>query len=111
MERTKMIGILKCMGENNFNLRMIFIYLGGYIAMSGILYGNIIGILLCLVQKYFGIFKLPVESYYVSSVPISINIIYLLLVDIISIIVIYVALVLPSYVITKIKPAQVVKYE
>ena len=63
LERTNMIGILKALGATNINIRRIFIYQSGFLISKGLLWGNIIGILICLIQFYFHPFKLDQSSY------------------------------------------------
>lgn len=111
LERTQMIGILKSLGANNWSIRKIFLYNAAYLIGRGLLWGNGIGLTLLLLQKYFGIIKLNPESYYVNEAPVDINLFYLLLLNIGTIVVCLVVLLIPSYIITKITPSKSIRFE
>jgi lipoprotein-releasing system permease protein len=111
LERTQMIGILKSLGANNWSIRKIFLYNAAYLIGRGLLWGNGIGLTLLLLQKYFGIIKLNPESYYVNEAPVDINLFYLLLLNIGTVLVCLVVLLIPSYIITKITPSKSIRFE
>lgn len=111
LERTQMIGILKSLGANNWSIRKIFIYNAAYLIGRGLLYGNIIGIGLLLIQKYFGIIKLNPESYYVNEAPVDINLLFILALNVGTILVCLIVLLIPSYIITKITPSKSIRFE
>lgn len=73
LDRTRMIGIYKTMGASNIQIRKIFLYIATYLMTVGLFWGNVIGIGLALTQKYFKVFKLPPETYYISHIPINIE--------------------------------------
>lgn len=111
LERTQMIGILKSLGANNWSIRKIFIYNAVHLIGRGLLYGNCIGIGLLLIQKYFGVIKLNPESYYVNEAPVDINLIFILLLNIGTVIVCSLVLLIPSYIITKISPSKSIRFD
>ncbi|QBZ97601.1 ABC transporter permease [Flavobacterium sangjuense] len=111
LERTQMIGILKSLGANNWSIRKVFLYNAAYLIGRGLLWGNLIGIGLLLLQKYFGIIKLNPESYYVNVAPVDINLFYILLLNIGTIAICLVVLLIPSYIITKITPSKSIRFE
>jgi lipoprotein-releasing system permease protein len=111
LERTQMIGILKSLGANNWSIRKIFIYNAAYLIGRGLFYGNLIGIGLLLIQKYFGVIKLNPESYYVNEAPVDINLGYILLLNIGTVLVCLLILLIPSYLITKISPSKSIRFE
>ena len=111
LERTQMIGILKSLGANNWNIRKIFIYNSFYLITKGLFWGNLIGISLLLLQKYFGIIKLNPESYYVNEAPVDINIFYILLLNIGTVAICLLVLLIPSYIITKISPSKAIRFD
>jgi lipoprotein-releasing system permease protein len=110
LERTQMIGILKSVGANNWTIRKIFLYNATHLIVKGLLWGNSIGVGLLLIQKYFGIVKLNPENYYVTTAPVDINLFYLLLLNIGTVLVCLIVLLVPSYVITKISPVKAIKF-
>lgn len=111
LERTNMIGILKSLGMPNWNVRKVFLYNALNLIIKGLVIGNIVGIGLCLLQLQFGFFKLPEESYYVSEVPIQLNLYSIIILNIGTLIVCFLMLILPSYVITKISPVKAIRFD
>jgi lipoprotein-releasing system permease protein len=111
LERTQMIGILKSLGANNWTIRKIFLYNALHLILRGLFWGNFIGIGFLLIQKYFGIIKLNPESYYVNVAPVEINLLYIALLNIGTVLVCLVILLIPSYIITKISPAKTIRFD
>ncbi|MBE0663951.1 MAG: ABC transporter permease [Bacteroidales bacterium] len=111
LERTHTIGMLKAMGYESWNIRKVFLIVAGNIAIKGILWGNFAGLALAFAQKYFGIIKLSQESYYVSVVPIEINFVYLLLLNIGTLIISVLVLLIPSAIISAITPVKAIRYD
>jgi len=110
LERTTMIGTLKALGAKNVSIRKIFLYTAANLIGKGLLWGNVIAIVLCLVQQQFGIITLPQESYYVSTVPINLNIFHLLLLNAGTLLVCMVILIIPSFIISKISPVKAIRF-
>ena len=110
LERTNMIGLLKALGATNKSVRKIFIYNASYLIGKGLLWGNIIGISIALIQYHFGIFKLDQSAYYVSVIPININILHIVLLNLGTMICCLLMLLLPSLVISKITPVKAIQY-
>ncbi len=111
LERTQMIGILKSVGANNWSIRKIFLYNAAYLIARGLLWGNAIGIGMLLIQKYFGVIKLNPESYYVNVAPVDINLFYILLLNIGTVVICLLVLLIPSFIITKITPSKSIRFE
>jgi len=111
LERTNMIGVLKALGARNLSIRRIFLYNAAYIIGKGLLYGNIVGISICLLQSYFGIIRLPQESYFMSVVPINLDVIHIVVLNVSTLIVCTLMLLLPSFVITRITPVKAIRFD
>lgn len=111
LERTQMIGILKAVGANNWMVRNIFLYNAGYLILRGLLWGNLIGIGVLLIQKYFGIIKLNPENYYVTEAPVSISILYILLLNLGTVLICLLVLLIPSHIVTKISPVKAIRFD
>jgi lipoprotein-releasing system permease protein len=58
LERTQMIGILKALGSSDWSIRKIFLYNAAFLIFRGLLWGNLIGLGVLLIQKYFKIIPL-----------------------------------------------------
>lgn len=108
--RSNFIGLLKSMGASNWYIRKIFLYQAGFLIGRGMIYGNIIGITLCVIQQQFGLFPLNAEVYYLSEVPIQLNLLHIVLLNAGTMIVCISALVIPSMVISRIQPAKSIKF-
>ena len=111
LERTQMIGILKAMGANNWNVRKIFLYNAFYLIARGLFWGNLIAISLLLIQKFFGVVQLNPENYYVNEAPVSIDLFHILLLNAGTIVVCLLVLLIPSYIITKISPVKAIRFD
>lgn len=111
LERTQTIGVLKALGANNWSIRKMFLYNASYLILRGLFWGNVIGLSILLLQKYFGIISLDPETYYVSEAPVYLNVAYVLLLNVGTLILCLLMLLVPSYIITKISPAKAVKFE
>lgn len=111
LERTQMIGILKALGANNWTVRKIFLLNATHIVLSGLIWGNLIGITFLIIQKYFGIIKLDPTQYYVTEVPIYLNAFYIIGLNVLVVLICYIILIIPSYLITKISPVKAIKYQ
>jgi lipoprotein-releasing system permease protein len=111
LERTNMIGILKSIGATNWSVRKIFLYHSFFLISKGMLWGNFIGLSLCTIQYFTGIVPLDPEAYYVATVPIYFNWLYIILLNVGTLIASLLMMIGPSYLITKINPAKIIRYE
>lgn len=111
LERTQMIGILKALGANNWSVRKIFLYNAFYLIVRGLLWGNLIGISLLLIQQQFGVIQLNPENYYVNQAPVYLNWGYILLLNLLTVTVCFLVLLIPSYIITKISPVKAIRFD
>ena len=111
LERTTMIGILKALGARNSTIRHTFLWFATFMIGRGLLWGNILGFGLVLLQKYLGIVKLDPATYYVSTVPVEINLPLILLLNIATLLISIFVLVAPSFLISHIHPAKSMRYE
>ena len=110
LERTQTIGMLKAMGANNWSIRKVFLYNASYIIIKGLCIGNVIGIVLLLLQKYFELVQLDPETYYVSTAPVVINPWHVLILNVGTLILCLLMLLIPSIIITKITPTKAIKF-
>ena len=110
LEKVSLIGILKSMGATNIKIEKIFIYLSSMLIIRGLLLGNLLGLGLLFIQKYFGIIKLDPESYYLSVVPVKINFIHILFLNLGTALMIVLMMFLPARIISKISPSKSIKF-
>lgn len=111
LERTNMIGVLKALGADNASIRKIFLTFSVFLIGKGMLWGNIIGLSVCLVQYFFRPLRLDPVTYYINTVPIELNIGWLLLLNVGTLLVSVLMLVGPSYLISHIHPAKSIRFE
>ena len=111
LERTTMIGVFKALGARNTTIRHMFLWFATFIIGRGLLIGNAVGIGFALLQKYLGVVKLNPATYYVSTVPIELNVPALLLINVLTLVVSVFVLIAPSYLISHIHPARSMRYE
>lgn len=110
LERTNMIGILKALGAQNQSIQKIFLYNAAYLIGKGLIWGNVIGIGIAVLQKQYGIFKLDKAQYYMSQVPININFFHILLLNIGTLLCCLLMLIIPSFIVSKITPVKAIRF-
>jgi len=111
INRTNMIGILKALGAANSSLRRIFLLQAAYIIGLGLIFGNCLGITLCIIQDQFSPITLDPASYFVDAVPINLKIIHLILLNVGALILTLLMLILPTGIISKMSPAKTIKFD
>ncbi len=110
LERTSMIGLLKTMGASDQFVRHVFLVHSSRILLIGMALGNFIGIAICIVQQSTGFAKLPAESYYLSTVPIDLSLLNILLINAGTLLLWFLMLLIPTSLINRIVPAKAIKF-
>jgi len=110
LERTNMIGILKALGMSNSAVRGVFFHVSVNLLARGLLYGNLAGIGLCLLQLYFHPFGLNADIYYLDRVPINFNLWHVLLVNLGTILCCLLMMFLPTVILTRITPIRAIRF-
>ena len=111
LERTQTIGVLKAMGATNTKIRNVFLHFAGFIIVRGLLIGDVVAIGLLLIQQKYGLIHLDPANYYVETVPVEINLWAIVLVNVGTLVLTTLALVLPSYMVSRIQPSKAIKFE
>jgi lipoprotein-releasing system permease protein len=111
LERTQMIGILKALGSSDWSVRKVFLYNAMYLIGVGLFWGNFIGIGLLLIQKYFKLFPLNPDTYYVTEAPVYLDLGYILVLNTGTFALCLLMLLIPSYIIAKISPVKAIRFE
>ena len=111
LEQSQLIGTLKALGSQNWHIRKVFIYHSLYLILKGIFWGNLIGLSFCWVQKKFEILELDKSTYYMSYIPVDLNFIHILLLNIGTFTLCWLMLIIPSYLISKINPIKAIRFE
>ncbi len=110
LERTNMIGILKALGTSNVSVRKIFMYQSAYLTLVGLLWGNLFGLGICLAQKYLNLMPLDPASYYLDTVPINLNLVHILLLNLGTMLITFLFLLIPSMIIARISPDKSIRF-
>lgn len=111
LERTQMIGVLKALGNQNWSIRRIFLYNAAYLIGKGLFWGNLVGLGLLLIQKYFGVIRLNPETYYVNEAPVYISVPAWLFINVGTLLLCLLMLLIPSYIVSKISPVKAIKFD
>lgn len=111
MERTQMIGILKAMGASNGLVRGVFINNGINLITRGLVWGNVLGLLLCYLQYQFKLIPLNAHDYYISYVPVSWHWDVIIFLNVLMFVVVTAILLLPTIIISRINPIKSIKFD
>ena len=110
LERTRMIGVLKAIGARDLSVQKIFLYKGTFIALTGILFGNILGLGFCWLQEKYGLISLPEEMYYISQAEVRVIWWQVFLVDAGTLLVCFLILIIPTFIIRRIQPVKAIQF-
>jgi len=111
LERTQMIGVMKALGARNATVRRTFLWFAVFIIGRGLLWGNIAGIGIVLLQQQTGIVSLDPQTYYVSQAPMELNLALIALLNVATLLISIFVLIGPSYLVSRIHPARSMRYE
>ena len=111
LERTSTIGLLKAMGASNGLIRSIFLRRSCRILLIGMAIGNVVGIGLCLIQRFTNVISLSPESYYLSAVPIELNIWHIIALNVGTMVLWVLMLLLPTMLINNVRPSKSIRFE
>ena len=111
LERSRMIGILKALGQKNWGIRKIFIYNAIWIMAIALCIGNTLGIGLAWLQKQTGFLKLDEQNYYLSEVPVKFDLLSIMSINIGAVIIVALVIILPTYLVTKVSPIKILRFD
>jgi lipoprotein-releasing system permease protein len=110
LERTRMVGVLKAIGAADRFIQQIFLYHGATITLSGIMLGNVFGLLICWLQQRYGFIKLPEDAYYISQAVVKLEWWHIVLVNAGTFLVCFLVLMIPTLIIRRIQPARAILF-
>jgi lipoprotein-releasing system permease protein len=111
LEKTNMIGVLKALGSEDQTIRRVFLYQAAYLIMKGLIWGNLIGIGLAIIQLKTGIISLDPSLYYIKMVPVNLEFVHIIMLNAGTMIAIILMLLIPSQLITRITPVKAIRYD
>jgi lipoprotein-releasing system permease protein len=111
LERTKMIGILKAVGATDNQIREMFFFRGMAITLKGLVIGNVVALGFCALQYYFRIIPLDPENYYMDRVPIAWSTSVMVLLNVATLLASILAVLVPTYMIARIKPMVAIRFD
>lgn len=111
LERTNFIAVMKSLGASNRQLRRVFLCFAAMLVGRGMLWGNVLGLGVALLQQQTGLFQLDAATYYVDAVPVQIPWLLILLLNVATLCITLLVLILPSYLVSRIQPARVMRFE
>ncbi|MFN0013372.1 MAG: ABC transporter permease [Saprospiraceae bacterium] len=111
LERTTMIGILKALGETTGRIRQVFLYHAAVITLSGMFWGNLLGVGFCYLQDRYKFITLNEADYYLAYAPVHLNWLPLLVINLGTLAITLVFLLLPSYVVSRLSPVRAIQFK
>lgn len=103
------IGLLKSLGMTDRSIASVFLRTSSSVILKGMAAGNILAFLFCVIQNATHVIGLDPENYFVSFVPVNINVMQVLAADVVSYLVIMLLLLLPCLFISGVDPAKTVR--
>lgn len=111
LDKTALIGMLKALGYKNANLRKLFLYLSAGLIGKGMVWGNVLAFFLGALQYCFHIVRLDPVAYYMDTVPVNFNLWYALWLNIGVLVVSVAMLIVPTMLISHIRPIKAIRFE
>ncbi|MDE6289981.1 MAG: FtsX-like permease family protein, partial [Muribaculaceae bacterium] len=111
LDKKRFIGLIRALGASNGKVRQVFIYLALRVAVIGMLIGNVLIVLALIIQERLHLFKLDASSYYIDFVPVELDWTAFALLNLGVIVIVYLTLILPSRIISKISPSETMRGE
>ena len=108
-ENISTIGVFKAMGMTHGSIAKVFLVSSASTVLKGMLVGNAVAVVFCLLQDWLHLLKLDPVNYFVSFVPVEMDIVSILSVDLISFALIMLLLLVPCSFISRIDPADTVR--
>ena len=111
LERTQFIGVMKALGAANRPLRHVFLWYALMLVGRGLVVGNVLGITFCLLQQHLGLIPLDAATYYVDRVPVLLSWPWVIGINVITLLLSTLALLLPTLLVSRIRPARAIRWE
>ena len=110
LERTRMIGLLKAIGAQDWTVQQLFLFNGGIITITGLFFGNIGGLLLCWLQKKYEFIPLPEDAYYMTTAAVDVVWWQVGLVNAFTLLICLLVLLIPTILVKRIRPVKAIQF-
>ncbi|HZE86265.1 MAG TPA: FtsX-like permease family protein [Puia sp.] len=110
LERTRMVGILKALGAPDPTIQRVFLYHGSIITLTGMVLGNIAGLLICWLQQRYGFITLPEDAYFISKAIVKLEWWHIVVVNVGTFLVCFLVLMIPTLIIRRIRPTRAIQF-
>lgn len=111
LERTTMVGVLKALGETNGRVRQVFLYHAALITLTGMFWGNLIGLGFCWLEDKYRFIRLNEADYYLAYAPVKFNWLPIVGINVCTLLITVLFLILPSLIVSKIAPVRVIQFK
>ena len=111
IEKQRDIGILRSMGVRENSVLKIFMYEGLLIGLAGTLAGVILGYFICWLQLHFNIYPLDPTQYKIDSLPLQIRVSDFFFITGASMLLTFLASLIPAKRAAKVNPLEAIKWE
>lgn len=111
LDKASLIGVLKALGYRDVKLRKLFLYVSVGLIGKGMLWGNLLALLIAWVQTQFRVIKLDPVSYYMDAVPVNVDWLYIFLLNIGVLFVSVLMLIIPTMLIASVKPIKIIQFD
>lgn len=111
LDKKRFIGLLRSLGAPTRAVRKVFVFLALKIAFYGLIIGNGVMLTLLWLQEKYHLIPLDADAYYIDFVPVRLDWLSILILNIATMVVIYLVLILPSWFVARISPAETMRDE
>lgn len=111
MEKNRDMAILRAMGATARSIMVIFVFQGLLVGVVGTLAGLVSGLGLCHLLAKYKFISLPADVYYISTLPVRVEILDVVSVTLAAIVISFVATIYPSWHASRLNPVEALRYE
>jgi len=111
MEKTRDMAILRAMGATARNIMTIFMLQGLLVGLVGTLAGLASGLGICHMLAKYKFIKLPSDIYYISTLPVRVEMPDVLFVTLAAVVISFLATIYPSWHASRLNPVEALRYE